>query len=128
VVVGTESIYADLAAGVPVVSRIEPDGALLASVRGLLPASLALPILTSATVGGDHRTPAVEAMEGFGVLRACALAGVPAVEVRVISNEIGEADRSRWQVAEALDALRAGVDALFSGSGFSLHHLGAGSR
>ena len=33
------------------------------------------------------------------MLRAAALAGVPAVEVRAISNEIGEPDRSRWQIA-----------------------------
>jgi nucleoside phosphorylase len=44
-------------------------------------------------------------MEGFGVLRAAERAGVPAVEVRVVSNEIGEEDRSRWQVDAALDAL-----------------------
>jgi nucleoside phosphorylase len=44
-------------------------------------------------------------MEGFAVLRACALAGVPAVEVRAISNEIGEPDRSRWELDTALAAL-----------------------
>jgi nucleoside phosphorylase len=79
-----------------------------------LPDAHALPIFTSAAVGGDHGTPAVEAMEGFGVLRACALAGVPVVEVRVISNVIGEADRSLWQVDEALEVLGAAVDALLA--------------
>ena len=44
-------------------------------------------------------------MEGFGVLRAAALADVPAVELRAISNEIGEPDRSRWQVNAAIDEL-----------------------
>ena len=39
------------------------------------------------------------------MLRAAERAGVPAVEVRVVSNEIGEEDRSRWQVGVALDAL-----------------------
>ncbi len=120
VVVGTESVYSDLAAAIPVVSRLEPAADLLAAVKTALPHAQALPILTSATVGGDYGTPAVEAMEGFGVLRACALAGVPAVEVRVISNEIGEVDRNRWQVAEALDVLRISVDALLSGSGLSV--------
>ena len=47
----------------------------------------------------------VEAMEGFAVLRAAALAGVPAVEVRVISNEIAEPDRSKWRFDHALDVL-----------------------
>ena len=44
-------------------------------------------------------------MEGFAVLRACALAGVPAVEVRVVSNEIGEPDRDLWRFDEAFAAL-----------------------
>ena len=67
---------------------------------------LVLPIGTSGAVGGiaggDLR---VEAMEGFGVLRACELAGVPAVEIRAISNELAEGDRSRWRIGRALEAL-----------------------
>jgi futalosine hydrolase len=62
------------------------------------------PIGTSARVGGS-RDVAVEAMEGFAVLRACELAGVPAVEVRVVSNEIDEADRSVWRFDDAFAAL-----------------------
>ena len=38
----------------------------------------------------------VEAMEGFGVLRACALAGVPASRSGRSRTSIGEGDRSRW--------------------------------
>ena len=51
-------------------------------------------------------------MEGFGVLRAAERAGVPAVEVRVVSNEIGEEDRSRWQLGAALDALAEALPGL----------------
>jgi nucleoside phosphorylase len=51
-------------------------------------------------------------MEGFGVLRAASLAGVPAIEIRAVSNEIGEQDRSRWQIAEAIDELSAVTPAL----------------
>jgi futalosine hydrolase len=51
----------------------------------------------------------VEAMEGFGVLRAAALAGVPAVELRAISNRVDEPDRTRWQFQEALAALADAV-------------------
>jgi futalosine hydrolase len=47
----------------------------------------------------------VEAMEGFGVLRACALAGVPAIEVRAVSNELAEGDRARWRIGRAIEAL-----------------------
>jgi futalosine hydrolase len=46
-------------------------------------------------------------MEGFGVLRAAELAGVPAVEVRVVANEIDEPDRAKWEFAAALAALGA---------------------
>ncbi len=62
------------------------------------------PIGTSARVGGT-RDVDVEAMEGFAVLRACDLAGVPAVEVRIVSNEIGEPDRALWRFEEAFAAL-----------------------
>jgi futalosine hydrolase len=44
-------------------------------------------------------------MEGYAVLRAAALAGVPAVEVRVLSNAVGEADRSRWRLDDAKSVL-----------------------
>ncbi len=104
IVIGSESIYCDISAEIPVVDRLEPDAALLAALRGALPEALSLPIGTSAAVGGagDVR---VEGMEGFAVLRACALAGVPAIEVRAISNEITDADRSRWRIGRALEAL-----------------------
>lgn len=39
---------------------------------------------------------AVESMEGFAVLRAATLAGTPALEVRGISNYVGERARSAW--------------------------------
>ena len=53
-------------------------------------------------------------MEGFGVLRAAALAGVAAVEVRAISNELGEEDRSRWDVPGALAGLGAALPVLLA--------------
>jgi nucleoside phosphorylase len=105
-VVGRESVYVDLSAEIPVVAHIEPDPVLLERVREVLPNALVLPIGTSGAVGGvTGGELRVEAMEGFGVLRACALAGVPAVEIRAISNELAEGDRSRWRVGRALEAL-----------------------
>ncbi|MDQ2908579.1 MAG: futalosine hydrolase [Candidatus Eremiobacteraeota bacterium] len=38
----------------------------------------------------------VESMEGFAVLRAAALAGVPALELRGISNYVGDRRRAEW--------------------------------
>lgn len=104
-VIGSESRYTDLAAAIPVAAQVEPDAGLLAVVRAALPEASVLPICTSAAVGGSGGDDAVEAMEGFAVLRACALAGIPAVEIRAISNEIGEPDRSLWQIDAALAAI-----------------------
>lgn len=117
IVVGTEALYADIAAAIPVVSRVEPDQKLLAAVRAAFPDAPALPIATRAAVSGPSDTVSlgdarVEAMEGFAVLRACELAGVPAVEVRVISNELGEPDRSRWELERGLEVLAAALPRL----------------
>jgi len=50
-------------------------------------------------------------MEGFAVLRAAELAGVPAVEVRSVSNLV-EDDWADWRIEEALDALAQALPAL----------------
>lgn len=109
IVVGTEAVYCDLSAEWPVVDRVAADARLVAALGGALPDATPLPIHTSAAVGAarDDRShaPLVEAMEGFGVLRAAARAGVPAVEVRAISNELGEADRARWDLERGLASL-----------------------
>ena len=105
-VIGSESVYCDIAAVIPVIDRVDPDPGLLAAMRATLPDALALPIGTSAAVGGlTSGGLHVEAMEGFAVLRACAQAGVPAIELRAISNEISEADRGRWRIGRALETL-----------------------
>jgi futalosine hydrolase len=105
VVLGAESVYGDLRAAIPVVDRLEPDRELFAAVRAALPAATVATIGTSAAVGAVDRE--VEAMEGFGVLRACALAGVPALELRVISNSPDEPDRAKWRFEEAFEKLGA---------------------
>lgn len=109
VVLGTEAVYCDLSAEIPVVDRVPADAELLRRLQEALPEAVSLPIATSATVsgldGGVTGEFRVEAMEGFGVLRACALAGVPAVEVRTISNDIGETDRQRWRILRGLEVL-----------------------
>jgi nucleoside phosphorylase len=110
-VLGTEAVYCDVAAAVPVVDRVAADAGLLAAAREALPGAAVLPIGTSASVGGAHGAE-VEAMEGFAVLRAAGLAGVPALELRAISNAIGEDDRSKWRLDDALEALRAALPAV----------------
>jgi futalosine hydrolase len=106
-VLGSESVYCDVidpSSALPRVERIEPDAAFLARVRTALPEAWLLPIATSGRVGGGTACD-VEAMEGFAVLRACALAGVPAVELRAISNAPDEVDRGAWRFDDAFAAL-----------------------
>src|SRR5262249_11468786 len=104
IVLGSVSIYSDVDAAIPTTHDIEPDAALLERAPSALPAARVLPIATSAAVDGASRYD-VEAMEGFGVLLACFLAGVPAVELRVISNDPAEPDRAKWRFEEAFAVL-----------------------
>jgi nucleoside phosphorylase len=110
-VIGAESRYCDLGMGPEwAPSVIVPPAVLLEAARRALPGAAVLAIGTSARVNGTGHVvarPPVEAMEGFGVLRAAQLAGVPAIEVRAISNAIEEPDRSRWRFGEALAAIAA---------------------
>ena len=110
--VGSEAVYED-AAGPLVEGRLRPDAALLARVRAALPDAAVRPIGTSARVGGSSGCD-VEAMEGFAVLRAAALAGVPAIEVRAVANEVEEPDRGRWHIDDALAALERATRVLLA--------------
>ena len=113
-VLGSESVYCDVldpAFTMPRVERVRPDARLLAAARGALPEALVLPIATCAKVGGGDGCD-VEAMEGFGVLRAAELAGIPALELRVVSNPVGEVDRQNWRIPDALAALASAVEKL----------------
>jgi len=111
-VIGGQSTYCDLmvpAAWAP--AEIRAPEPLRAAVEHAFPLAPVLTIGTSARVGGTSDCD-VEAMEGFGVLRAAQLAGVPAIEVRAISNDIEEADRTRWQFDAAFHAITAATPAL----------------
>jgi futalosine hydrolase len=106
-VLGSEAVYCDVidaGSTLPRIERAQPDAALLERAWTALPEAHVLPIATCGKVGGGTGF-VVEAMEGFGVLRACELAGVPAVELRAISNSPDEADRTRWRFDEAFAAL-----------------------
>jgi futalosine hydrolase len=98
-VIGTQAIDCD-DDGEP----IAPDPRLLAAARRALPEAFALPIGTSARVGGTSGV-AVEAMEGYAVLSASLDEGVPTLELRVVSNEIEEPDRALWRFDDALAEL-----------------------
>ena len=112
-VIGSEAVYEDAAGGALVRARVRPDARLVEGARRALPEARVLPIGTSARVGGTSGCE-VEAMEGFAVLRAAELAGVPAVEVRAVSNEIDEPDRALWRFEDALAALEAALPRLLA--------------
>jgi len=106
-VLGSEAVYCDVldaSSTFPRVERVAPDAALLAAARTALPEARVEPIGTSGRLGGGAGYE-VEAMEGFGVLRAAALADLPAVELRAISNVVGEQDRARWRLDDAFALL-----------------------
>jgi futalosine hydrolase len=110
-VLGSAALYCDVHADVHVPRRVEPAPPLLHAARAALPEALVRPIGTSAAVGGSTGCD-VEAMEGFAVLRAAELAGVAAVELRAVSNEIDEPDRSSWRFEEGLAALERALPEL----------------
>jgi len=98
-VIGTQAIDCDGDS-----EPIAPAARLLAAAKRALPDALALPIGTSAHIGGTADVD-VEAMEGHAVLSACLDEGVPALELRVVSNAIEENDRELWLFEEAFAEL-----------------------
>jgi futalosine hydrolase len=56
----------------------------------------------------------VESMEGFAVLRTAAIAGVPAIELRGISNYAGARARSEWSFAVGVHGLARVLDELLA--------------
>ena len=125
-VIGTEARYFDLGVSAEwAPSVVAASAVLLGVTRIALPSAPAMPIGTSARVGGTSATDCnsnagqnagvtIEAMEGFAVLRAAALAGLPAIEIRAISNEIEESDRGFWQFDAACAAITNATPLLVS--------------
>lgn len=110
-VIGSEAVYCDADDPRWIELHTPADPTLLEAARRALPGARAEAIGTSARVGGSTGCE-VEAMEGYAVLRAAALAGVPAIEVRVLANAIGEPDRRLWRFDEAKSQLAELLPAL----------------
>jgi predicted 5'-methylthioadenosine/S-adenosylhomocysteine nucleosidase len=118
-VIGSEAVYCDRVDPentLPKIERATPDPGLFAAATRALPDAHVEPIATAARVGGGAACADVEAMEGFAVLRAAALAGVPALELRAISNGY-RADRATWRIEEALAALARAVPCVLEAAG-----------
>ncbi len=112
-----------LPGGRTLASSAASDAALLATARGALPDAAFGAGITSATITtSDARAatlnaryaPSVESMEGFAVLHAAARAGVPAIEVRGISNLVGDRATSGWDFRSGSAAALRGLDALLA--------------
>jgi futalosine hydrolase len=112
-VIGSEAVYCDADDARWIELRMPGAPRLIEAAARALPGARVEPIGTSARVGGATGCE-VEAMEGYAVLRAAALAGVPAVEVRVLANAIGEPDRALWRLDEAQGALAAVLPVLIA--------------
>lgn len=108
-----------LSLGIELADKAASDAALVARLR-----ATGFPALHGITVAHVTSTEAtarrllergaqVESMEGFAVLRAAERAGVPAIELRGISNRCGDRTSSGWDFAAGVAGLRAVVNALF---------------
>jgi futalosine hydrolase len=53
----------------------------------------------------DQFNPAIETMEGAAFHYVCLKTGIPFIQLRAISNYVGERDKSKWQLQEAIDNL-----------------------
>ncbi|MEE1789092.1 futalosine hydrolase [Streptomyces sp. SP17BM10] len=106
--------------GFGTVRHTPPPAAVALAARAL--GAVTGPVLTVSTVTGSagraaaltarHPGAAAEAMEGFGVAEAAARFGVPAFELRTVSNPVGPRDRSAWRIGDALAALERAFAAL----------------
>jgi len=93
---------------------ISPDQELLASLQ-VLGLSEVVVATVSTCSGRDElatrirrRTGAsAEAMEGAAVMLACKHAGVPAAEIRIISNTTGDRESQTWDIGLAMTRLGA---------------------
>lgn len=120
VVIGEEMLALEQESGEPIslpqgnvlANRVPSDAALTEMVTSLgfpLVRGITVTHVTSsdATAMQLHsRGAEVETMEGFAVLRAAQLAGVPAIELRGISNIVGDRRNSGWDFEAGMGGLR----------------------
>lgn len=105
-----EAIVEDVLSDPALVARLCADG--FPVVRGITVSKITT---TDETARRYARLGAqVESMEGFAVLRAAQLAGVPAIELRAISNRCGAPERSDWNFPAGFAGVQRIVETLFA--------------
>ena len=131
VVVCSREDYADLGledgnafplpGGLELVRHVEADPALLRPfLAGTIPVIVGRGVTSATVTSTTSRALAlayrfrcdVESMEGFAVLRAAQVAGVPAIEIRGVSNLVGERASNEWNFQAGAAAAVATTDAL----------------
>ncbi|HNJ95959.1 MAG TPA: futalosine hydrolase, partial [Ferruginibacter sp.] len=53
----------------------------------------------------EHFQPDIESMEGAALHYVCLQEKVPFIQLRAISNYVGERDKSKWKMQEAITNL-----------------------
>jgi futalosine hydrolase len=105
--------------GSSIADHAESDASLVAAlhgrgftaVRGVTVSRVTSTEATARRLGATGAQ--VESMEGFAVLRACASFDTPAVQIRGISNRVGDRERSSWNFQAGLDGLARIATVLF---------------
>jgi futalosine hydrolase len=91
--------------GLELVRTVEVDRGLLQPfLDGAIPVIVGRGVTSAIVTGTDARAALlatryrsdVESMEGFAVLRAAQAAGVPAIEIRGVSNVVGDRATNGW--------------------------------
>jgi futalosine hydrolase len=80
------------------------------ALRGITVAQVTCSAATARRL--SERGAQVESMEGFAVLRAALRSGIPAIEVRGISNRCGDRKESGWDFAAGVAGLERVLGAL----------------
>ena len=118
------SSVADDSAELPTCGAIGDIIPLVCGVSELSPAGAGKMLVTVASASArkddvlaycKHYADAdAEDMEGFGVAVACQMHRRPLTIIRGISNIAGDRDKSRWKIAEALDAVSDEANRFFT--------------
>ena len=61
-----------------------------------------------------HFSPAIESMEGAALHYVCLQENISFIQIRSVSNAVGERDKSRWKIKEAIEHLNKEHAGLFS--------------
>ncbi|EFM11705.1 futalosine nucleosidase [Paenibacillus curdlanolyticus YK9] len=99
-----------------VVSRVK-EALLAAGMQAVGGAALTVSTATgtaerAAQLIKHNPDAASEGMEGHGAAVAAQLAGIPAMELRAISNAVGPRDRAAWRIGDALQSLTRAFEIL----------------